>query len=263
MSGNDRLTSRIEIVAAVDLEKAAAVARFARAVGEDIGLLAALHDREPDARTVAALQTASLSERLNITLAGPRAQFALQAFDTVVTSLPSPITDEALDELAVAYADVYLRHYYRASPTELVWMTEYGLERQAPMFAVRERYRRHDLVVTDWANRPDDHIVIELRYVAELLGRAERPEALVEPAQFLDDHVLRWIGQFADRLAAAQAPDLYIALALVTVAYLDELRGHLVEITGFERPSSAADASAPDGKTTAEAAYLPGVAPSW
>jgi len=111
------------------------------------------------------------------------------------------------------------------------------------MLQVRAFYRRHNVRVTDWANRPDDHLVLQLRFIAHLM----RPGGDAGPdfkaaAQFMDEHILRWIRSQAVRLVQARAPDWYAALSLLTASYLDEVRDYLETITGMAR-------TAPEAKT--------------
>jgi TorA maturation chaperone TorD len=177
-----------------------------------------------------------------------------------------------LDAIAADHADIYQRYHYRASPTESVWRTEDGLERQAPMFQVQQWYRRHGLKVDDADKRPDDHIVLQLQFVAHVVEQAGAAGDLVAVARFLDEHPLVWVGEFAERLGARGAAPFYAALAALTAAYLDELREHLVEITGHVRPvarpfeptrqpggnKGELTCGDPDGRP-----FVPGVAPSW
>lgn len=248
-------------------EEDAAFLAFARAAGGDLDLLADLHDREPSAAVVAALQSGPVAEQLGLHLYDSDSSAALQAFDKVIASLPRPVDEATLDELASGYADVYLRFTFRAAPAESVWMSEDNLERQAPMFEVREIYRRHGLRVTDWANRPDDHLVLELRFLAHLFGKARQPGELAPAAEFLDFHLLRWIDQFAAKLVRAGAPDWYAALSVLTTCYLKALRNHLGELTGIAPPSDEALAAAANRTASYSqdetGPYLPGAEPSW
>ena len=238
---------------------------FAEAVAGDLLLLADLHDREPTAEVIAAVQSGPVQEQFGLVLKSDPGLAALEAMWLAADALPRPITPAALDEVAAGYADVYLRHTYRAAPTESVWLSDDGLERQEPMLQVRAFYRRHNARVTDWANRPDDHLVLQLRFIARLL----RPDCDASPdfkaaAQFMDEHILRWIRSHAIRLVQACAPDWYAALSLLTTSYLEELRDHLETITGVARAIPEAkvgkEEQAPDD---VERPYVPGVAPSW
>jgi TorA maturation chaperone TorD len=239
-------------------QQSAAAEDFAAAVASDLDMLAALHDREPTAAIVTALQQAPLEEQLALVLVSEPSLAAFAAFALALDEVPSPIDQAALDDLAAGYADVYLRYTYRASPEESVWLSEDELQRQAAMFDAREFYRRHSLVATDWAKRPEDHLVLELRFLARVLEKQDFAEA----ARFLDTHLLRWVKRFAVRLVQAGAPNWYAALALLTASYLEELRDYLVELSGVERTKPELERKRVASQT-ADGPYVPGVAPSW
>ncbi len=113
--------------------------------------------------------------------------------------------------------------------------------------------------------RSDDHLVIELRFLAHLLG-SDDPVSLNEAARFMDEHPLRWVEDFAQRVSARCETRFYAGLALLTAAYLDELRDLLVDLLDSPRPSrEEIDARFRTGAAPldVEGPYLPGVAPSW
>lgn len=251
-----------ETAAASDASRQQIAAALAEAIADDIELLASLHDREPTREVLEAARKAPIADQLAMRLQSERGRQALSAFARMLVSLPPEIDAAFLDELAADFAAVYLRHSYRAAPTESVWRTEDGLERQAPMFRVREWYRRRNLVVTDWASRPDDHIVLQLRFVAHLLREEQASDGLAEAARFLDAHLLTWVHRFAERLVHAGAHDWYAAVALLTACYLEEARGHLAALTGVMVPASA-DTAIETASDTQELPYVPGAAPSW
>jgi len=247
------------------------VCAFANAVAGDLELLALLHDKEPSAEVVGAVQAGPVQDQLGLVLVQDAGLAALEALWLAANALPRPVTHAALDDLAAGYADVYLNHTYRAAPTESVWLTDEGLERQEPMLQVRAFYRRHKLKVADAANRPDDHLVLQLRFIAHLLRGEDAAGAdlstpdLSAAARFMDEHILKWASLHARRLMVARAPDWYAALSLVTSSYLDEVRDHLTALTGIERPRTEAVAAKLDAACAAdsERPYVPGVAPSW
>ena len=241
----------------------AALLRFTSGVADDIDLLASLHDREPTRAIVEAVRRAPIEDQLALRLRSDEAHNALSAFAAMVSAIPADVDDSVMDDFAAGYADVYLRHTFRAAPTESVWMTEDGLERQAPMFRVRDWYRRNGLVVADTAGRPDDHLVLQLRFVAHLLREKGKGEGLGEAARFMDAHLLRWVDTFAARLVHAGAPDWYAALALLTACYLDELRLHLASMTGLTVVEPDSKGRPERSTEPPDAAYIPGVAPSW
>ena len=67
----------------------------------------------------------------------------------------------------------------------------------ALMFKVREWYKQYGLQVENWRLRPDDHLVCQLQFIAHLLSLDNDGDKLREIAQFLDEHLLLWIRDFA------------------------------------------------------------------
>jgi TorA maturation chaperone TorD len=241
------------------------IAPFVEATAADLKLFAILHDREPSGQIIEALHRCRFQEQLSLLLHCSEGKTALCAFDNAIARLPHPIDNATLDDLAAEYACVYLRFKYRASPTESVWFDHDGLERQTPMFQVRSWYHRHNLTSRDWANRPDDHVVLQLEFLAHLLNSASSATELPDVARFMDEHVLRWIKLFAEQLKSAGAAAYFTTLAAVTAAYLEELRDHLEELTGIPRPvveDGAKPTEIPAGNAE-EQPYSPGVGPGW
>jgi hypothetical protein len=113
-------------------------------------------------------------------------------------------------------------------------------------------------------------LVLQLEFIAALLERAgcsEDPTALLgDAARFLDEHLLRWLEEFGDRVALRCATPFYAGLALLTTSYLDALRNFLAFLLGAPRPAPEEIA----GRMKAEpqtveppSAYVPGSSPSW
>ncbi|MGB5834258.1 MAG: molecular chaperone TorD family protein [Thiohalocapsa sp.] len=245
----------------------AGVERLRAEVADDLFTLALLHDQELDRELLLTLWQNCYEDWLGLTLTGRRGNEALALIRQGLTDLPTDPRENTLDQLAADYADIYLTYGVRASPCESVWLDEDNLTLQEPTFRVRAWYRRHGIVVADWRKRSDDHLVNELRFLAHLLNGEPEPIDLAEAAAFLDQHLLRWIDQFAERVAQRCETRFYAGLALLTAAYLDELRDLLDDPLGCPRPApeeaetrlSAADFPAED----VDGPYLPGVAPSW
>ncbi len=239
-----------------------------QAIAADLELLADLHDREPSREWLEAARLCPIQAQLGLVLESVAGRAALIAFDAALAALPPEPGKLEIDELAAEYANIYLRFLYRAAPCESVWVDEDGLQRQAPMFDVRAWYRRHNLVSRDWANRPDDHLVIQLRFLAYLFAQAEDRDGLAEAARFLDRHLLRWAGLFTRRVAGETPLPYFAAAAHLTQAYLEELRGQLEAATDLPREIPEAPAPAQTAGRTLTCAdevrpYVPGAAPGW
>lgn len=241
--------------------------RFQEAVVDDLRGLARLHDREPDRALLSSLRAVGFPGSLGLRLHSPSGREACQVMAQAIDALPDPLGDDDLDRLAVDFAEIYLNYGLRASPNESVWLDRDGLERQEPMFRVREAYRRHGLAVEDWQKRADDHLVLQLTFVAHLLEQTGERELLRETAAFLDEHLLRWVPQFATRVATRCATQFFAGLALLTSAYLDELRDVVAAVLEEPRPTpdeiearGHPEATATPGGPTR---YVPGVGPGW
>ena len=241
------------------------LARFREAVSGDLHELAALHDRELDRETLERLR-AEGGRFLRLGLVSERGRDALVLFEQGVMSLPPVVDSAAMDALAVDFTEIYLTYGLRAAPCESVWLDEDSLVMQEPMFEVRELYRRHGLCVPDWRRRSDDHLVHELQFLAHLVGPGSG-ETLGEAAAFLDEHLLRWLPDFAARVVQRCATPLYAGIAALTAAYVDELRDLLAQILEVPRPTQEEIDARRRPVVLAEelelSAFVPGSAPTW
>jgi len=209
---------------------------FRVAVAEDLRCLAELHDREPTAELLSELKAIGYPKSMGLCLTGEAGRQASAEMLAALSGIDPSKDEEVADVLAADYADIYLTHGCRAAPTESVWLDEDNLERQVPMFEVREWYLKHDLAAADWQRRPDDHIVPQLQFIAYLMQYADGLAGLSEVADFMDHHLLKWIPDFSARVASRCDTRYFAGLALLTSAYLDELRDLLAEITDQARP---------------------------
>jgi TorA maturation chaperone TorD len=245
--------------------------RLCVAMASDLRLLATLQDREPARELLESLRLTPVGDWFALRLHTDRSLRAAEVLNEALAALSRPVSDAELDELAADYAAIHLVNTYRASPAESPWIDKEGLVRQGPMFATAAWYRRHGLAAVDRQRRPEDHLVLQLQFVAHLLepeagspvhgGAAARAS---EAARFLDAHLLRWIGAFADRVVARCATPFHAGLVMLTDGYAEQCRYVLAELTGLARAAQAPDQtnSASKGDDVAER-YVPGVAPSW
>ena len=210
---------------------------FRRHVAEDLQVLATIHDHEPDAALLKQLKEADFPSSLTLL---PNTGPGIEAMTLVQQALSALSTDpdqEILDELAADYASIYLNHNISASPEESVWLDEDSLMCQQSMFQVRSWYESHGLEIPDWRLRPDDHLVYELQFIAFLLGRDEQMETLEKTATFMDEHLLRWLGNFGERVLVRCDTPWFAGIAALTAAYCEELRDILAEVLQQPRPT--------------------------
>ncbi len=232
------------------------------ALADDAEALAALHDRELAADALAALREVGFPHNLGLLPAG---EHSIEAWRLMAAALEE--TDPgALDQLAVDYAAIYLTGAYGASPCESVWTDDDHLACQDAMFALREIYAAAGLAAVDWRRRPDDHLVLQLLYIAHALRRSRGPEGLRRLAAMLDEHLLRWLADFATRVAARAETPFFAVLGRLTFAWCEQLRDLLAESLGEPRPTREEIEARLKPQRRVEAAplaYMPGAAPSW
>lgn len=182
------------------------------------------------------------------------------------------ISDTLLDDLACDFADIYLNGKFHSSPQESVWLDDDELVCQRPMFEVRAWYARHGLGVPNWRCMADDHLVNQLLFIAHLLDKAaenaEPLTLLAETSRFMDEHLLRWLLPFAQRVSQRCATPFYAGLALETARYCEHLRDLLAEILEIPRVSHEEIEARLNALQVAAARpqtmqYYPGIAPSW
>ncbi len=247
-----------------ELEEATLLERWRLAAAEDLLSLALWHASELSAASLRELEASPFPDILQLTMGTRDETRGLTLLRGARAFLHLDGDHSQRDRLAVDYAAIYLNYSYRASPCESVWLDEDGLGMQEAMFQVRAEYRRHGLAVTDWRRRPDDHLVCQLEFIAALLREATRPQQLGEVAEFLDRHLLRWIGTFAARVCAHSETAFYAGLALLTSGYLDGLREQIAQVLGQARPlPQSLDLGPGLAQPPETMPYLPGEAPSW
>lgn len=234
------------------------LAQFFAAVAEDLQALALLHHAEPSAELIKDLKAVGFPDNLALKLT---ARESTELLAGALAEMPTPPDAARLDQLAADYAAIYLNYSLAASPCESVWLDEEHLACQAPMFAVREWYKRFDLSVENWRVRSDDHLVLQLLFIAHLLKK----NAAQDAAAFMDAHLLRWLTSFAQRVASRCATQYFAGLAVLTGVYCEELRDLLAKLLELPRvsPPQPAETKATEPEMGCGVAFMPGQAPSW
>lgn len=210
---------------------------FRKLVSEDLRLLATLHDREPGAALIEELKSFAFPSELTLLPDTQAGMESIALMHRALSALPDDPGQGNLDELAADYASIYLNHNISASPEESVWVDEDGLKCQDSMFQVRDWYESHGLGVPDWRLRPDDHLVYQLQFIAWLLDQDKDTETLGKIATFMDEHLLRWLGNFAERVIARCDTPYFAGVAGLTAAYCETLREVLADLLQQPRPS--------------------------
>ena len=110
-----------------------------------------------------------------------------------------------------------------APPWESVYRSEERLIFDWPALAVREQFRQMGLA-SEKANEPDDHIGLELLFMALMTEREAdgNQQAVHVQRSFLQQHLMAWAPAFCDDLVAHAQTDLYRGLGLLTRGLLEQ-----------------------------------------
>ena len=118
------------------------------------------------------------------------------------------------DGLCSAYTKLFIGPAkLPAPPWESVYATGEPLLFQESTLAVRDAYRRAGYAAAGYPHEADDHLAVELDFMATLAadasaafeaGDEERcADLLAVQRDFLREHLLTWVGAFAERLAGS------------------------------------------------------------
>lgn len=153
----------------------------------------------------------------------------------LLVSYLSSASENALTELAVDYAHVFLGHgvdgYSAAYPYESVYTSEKRLLMQAARDEVLAIYRSQHLDKDVEWKESEDHLAVELEFMriladrtAEALEQADEDAAyalLKVQANFIADHLAVWVPVLTADMRRFARTDLYRALALITDGFLE------------------------------------------
>jgi TorA maturation chaperone TorD len=142
--------------------------------------------------------------------------------------------DESLKELKVDHTHLFTGMFkIPVAPWESVYFSDERMVFQQQTLDVRAWYRRFGLETIEYRKEPDDHIGLELAFIAHLArlglaaqeaGNTERLDEILEAQRgFLSEHLLRWGPLWCSLVEEHAQTDFYRGLALV-------LRGALLEI---------------------------------
>lgn len=146
----------------------------------------------------------------------------------------SGLTDEAFNKIRDDYTRLFIGvGKVLAPPWESVYFTESHLLFQEQTLQVRNWYRRYGLELEKLHKEPDDHISIEMSFVAYLSKLAlqafeeqnqeEFEELLEAQRQFLASHLLAWGFKWRHMVIEHAQTDFYKGLAYLTQGALNAL----------------------------------------
>ena len=151
-----------------------------------------------------------------------------------------------LTELAVDYVRAFIGSgndgFSAAYPYESVYTSEGGLMMQDAYAEVLHVYRGAGFAKNPGFKEPEDHLAVELAFMALLCGRAVEALRAGDEAgaerqlraqrEFLSDHLLNWIDRFTSDVRKAAEDGFYFDLATFTEDFLTADAAELAEVLG-------------------------------
>lgn len=186
-------------------------------------LLSRLYRVEVDASLLEKLKGLTFPQAANETLAQGYA---------MLRSYLDNCGEEALDDLAVDYATVFLAagsaDGAAAIPCESVYTSPKKIFMQEAWEDVTRIYREKGLVRD--ADHPDlmeDHLALELEYMATLVHQ----RAPQDEKYFLEHHLLNWVPSFVADIDKYARVDFYKAVGRITLGFLQMEQALLTALT--------------------------------
>lgn len=145
---------------------------------------------------------------------------------------PIKIDDELMEDLASDYADLFLAVGQNpAHPYESVYIGGDGILMGEPRNEVITLFRREMIRRVEWFKEPEDHVAIELEFMAYLCIKANAnfgkkcsagwEQGIRLQLAFLEQHLIKWLPAFcADILKCPLKRDFYHIIAQFTEAYM-------------------------------------------
>ncbi|CAK8722787.1 MAG: thiosulfate reductase [Candidatus Electronema aureum] len=144
----------------------------------------------------------------------------------MIDFLQSAPTEAVFRELRHDYAELFLNAGQNpAFPYASCHLSGEPLVMQEPIFQVRKIYHDSGVHLNPAWPDLDDHIAVELEFMAYLAAQPGNEE---RQADFLQNHLLSWADKFCAQLAALAKTDFYKGLAELTMAVLSAADSALV-----------------------------------
>lgn len=177
----------------------------------------------------------------------------LPAFDAGYRQLERYLrrdADGVIEDLAADYAVLCLgaRRSDGADPYGSVHTSDAGIMMQQEWVDMLYLYADLGLQLAPTTTEPEDHLAIVLECMSHLSRRtvdalaAGEPhaESIARQISLLDDHLLRWVPAFVEKVHRLAGTDFYRAVATITIEYLKLDREVLAELEPVEAAASSA-----------------------
>lgn len=124
-------------------------------------------------------------------------------------------------------------HSLDAPPWESAYLSKERLLFQEETLQARRKYLKYGFVPSNYGHEADDHLGLELDFMYQLSNRTlERvkeadtesssyPDILIDQKVFLEEHLLRWVPDFAEDMAKSAQTEFYVGMAKILQGFLE------------------------------------------
>ena len=149
--------------------------------------------------------------------------------------------EKNLDELAADYCALFLGIGRRpAHPYESVYLSKDEIVMREPYHEVRRIFREEGMSISEAIKEPDDHVALELEFMASMCQRlenalrqhdtAEAERLLQVQKDFMTEHLGAWIPTFCDKIKhGSKKLDFYPSIAILTDRFIALEKEYLAE----------------------------------
>lgn len=189
-----------------------------------LGVLSRAIQSDPDREWLESLIDKDIFSESPLEGTCPELEEGLSLLHTWSQSVRSGISDEQFGNLQADYSRLLIGPAKPlASPWESVYFNEDHMIFQEQTAQVRAWYRRFNLEPEKLYREPDDHIGLELAFLAHLAGLGlqalemdddgQFTEILQAQSQFIAEHPLKWVPVWEEQVAKHARSDFYRGLA--------------------------------------------------
>ena len=160
-----------------------------------------------------------------------------------------------------AVHDEYVRMFYGFDPdsaplAESAYLSGNGGYFNEVTLSVRDFYRNEGMLPAKYPRVPDDHLSLEMGFMATLANRALQMfrkgdlEAfriqIMRQREFLEQHAVRWTPLFAERVRSGKNTQLYPQLIVAASAFMQVDLGFVAEVISWTEHSESDAAKMPN-----------------
>ncbi len=210
------------------------------------GMLSRLLYEYPDAAFLQSLIDDDVFADFPFGETGPETDAGLRLLRAWSRQCGTPVSHDALDTLRVDYTRLFMGPgMVLAAPWESVYFNDERMVFQEQTLQVRAWYSQYGLELASRVHEPDDHIGLELSFIAHLAQQAlqslERnnldqvQRALQAQRTFMSEHLLRWAPTWCEQVQQHARTNFYRGAALLTRGTLAQLSAWLDSVAAVER----------------------------